>query len=192
MVSPSKREKILRSAEFLFSSMDFENVTMRRIAKQANVSPALIVYYFESKESLLEQVICEHIPRVENAFNKLRKKEKITLNDIVLAYFNLWKLHPKIPVIVARQLLHYNHADREKNVNSRFLLHSKDVFKKALLRIDGYTEDRFEEYSTMIISLSIHPFLSFYAQESGFTQNHLNQYEKLIQSTIICTNSDLF
>jgi AcrR family transcriptional regulator len=52
----SRREKILDAAEEEFAERGFRPTSLRRIAERANVNPALIGYYFGSKEALFETV----------------------------------------------------------------------------------------------------------------------------------------
>jgi AcrR family transcriptional regulator len=64
-----KKEAILLQAEKLFSEQDFDAVSVRDIAKEANVNIAMISYYFGSKEKLFEAVI---VRRIESSMNILR------------------------------------------------------------------------------------------------------------------------
>ena len=49
-----QERSILIEAEKLFSEQDFDAVSVRDIAKEANVNIAMISYYFGSKEKLFE------------------------------------------------------------------------------------------------------------------------------------------
>ncbi len=53
---PDKRERILDVAEEVFAENGFAPTSLRNIAKRASVNPALIAYYFGSKEQLFEEV----------------------------------------------------------------------------------------------------------------------------------------
>ena len=64
-----KKEAILIEAEKLFSEQDFDAVSVRDLAKAANVNVAMISYYFGSKEKLFEALI---IRRIESSMNILR------------------------------------------------------------------------------------------------------------------------
>lgn len=64
-----KKEAILTEAEKLFSEQDFDAVSVRDIAKEANVNIAMISYYFGSKEKLFEALI---IRRIESSLNILK------------------------------------------------------------------------------------------------------------------------
>ncbi len=56
-----KKEVILTVAEKLFSEQDFDAVSVRDIAKEANVNIAMISYYFGSKEKLFEALIIRRL-----------------------------------------------------------------------------------------------------------------------------------
>lgn len=51
------REAILRAARVLFSEKGIDSTTLRAIAQSANVDPALILHFFESKENLFAETI---------------------------------------------------------------------------------------------------------------------------------------
>ena len=53
---PDMREHILDVAEQLFADVGFDAASMRDIASGVGVNPALITYYFGSKQSLFETV----------------------------------------------------------------------------------------------------------------------------------------
>lgn len=53
---PDKREKILDVAEEEFAERGYAPTSLRSIARRASVNPALIAYYFGSKEQLFEEV----------------------------------------------------------------------------------------------------------------------------------------
>jgi AcrR family transcriptional regulator len=50
------KEKLLKSAEALFSAKSFREVSVREIAAQAGVNSALVAYYFRGKRALFEEV----------------------------------------------------------------------------------------------------------------------------------------
>lgn len=58
---PSARERILESARADFAARGFDKASIRGIARGAHVDPALVQYYFGSKEEVFEAA-------VENAF----------------------------------------------------------------------------------------------------------------------------
>ncbi len=59
------RQRILHTAATLFSEKSFEQVSLRSIARNAHVDPALINHYFGSKEGLFAAVLDEHLQPVQ-------------------------------------------------------------------------------------------------------------------------------
>lgn len=58
-VPPTRRELILRAAVELFGRRGFRGTTVRAIAEQAGVDPALVMHHFGSKEKIFTVVIRE-------------------------------------------------------------------------------------------------------------------------------------
>ena len=56
VVSVDTREHILDRAEVLFAAHGFHGVTVREVARAATVDPALVHYYFETKQGLFDAV----------------------------------------------------------------------------------------------------------------------------------------
>jgi AcrR family transcriptional regulator len=62
------RSLILRAAAGRFARAGFESTTLRAIAREAGVDPALVLHYFGSKERLFLEVIAQSIaPRIAGA-----------------------------------------------------------------------------------------------------------------------------
>jgi len=84
-----KKEAILTVAEKLFSEQDFDAVSVRDIAREANVNIAMISYYFGSKEKLFEALF---VRRIESTMNVLRNKINPAMNgyekmSLVIDYY---------------------------------------------------------------------------------------------------------
>src|SRR6185437_6142180 len=62
-----KREIIISTAMRLFVQKGFEGTSVREIASGADVNPAMISYYFGSKEKLFEKLV-EHKSAVLKGF----------------------------------------------------------------------------------------------------------------------------
>lgn len=60
-----KREKILNVAEILFAQQGFEAVSIRELAKVADINIAMISYYFGSKEKLYEEIVLRKLTSTE-------------------------------------------------------------------------------------------------------------------------------
>lgn len=59
MISKSERTRgrILEAASALFAKKSFDGVSLRAIAREAGVDPALVHHYFGSKDQLFEEVL---------------------------------------------------------------------------------------------------------------------------------------
>ncbi len=75
----SSKNKLMRSAEALFSAKGFREVTVREIAAHAGVNYALVAYYFRGKRALFEEVFRAHTdPLMQEGMKRL---EAITQNE---------------------------------------------------------------------------------------------------------------
>jgi len=67
------KDKIFRSAEELFSTKRFREVSVRDIAAHAGVHFALVGYYFGGKQALFDEVFRSHVaPLVEEGMKQLK------------------------------------------------------------------------------------------------------------------------
>ena len=76
-------------AERLFSEQDFDAVSVRDIAKEANVNVAMISYYFGSKEKLLEELISRKMETSQSAL-KLIAADEMTPWEKIQAIVGLY------------------------------------------------------------------------------------------------------
>ena len=68
---PDKREKIFDVAEEVFAERGYAPTSLRQIAQRASVNPALIAYYFGSKERLFEEVFKRRGKLIEQRWEEL-------------------------------------------------------------------------------------------------------------------------
>lgn len=85
------REKILRAAEAAFADHGFTGTSLRQIVERANVTQALITYYFGSKEALFKEVFLRRgrdiATRRLEALRALRASGKpLQLHHVVASY----------------------------------------------------------------------------------------------------------
>lgn len=86
---PSRRERILRTAERMFSEHGFDSVGMREIASQADVSVALLTYHFETKENLYREIFRDRSTVLDRRLALLGAVEfgrPDTIEQIVVAF----------------------------------------------------------------------------------------------------------
>lgn len=55
--TPGSRDDILAAARDLFAAQGYERASLRAIARDADVDPALIIHFFGSKEGLLREAL---------------------------------------------------------------------------------------------------------------------------------------
>jgi len=93
------REHILDRAEALFARHGFQGVTVREIARSAAVDPALVHYYFETKQGLFDAVFVRraevvNIERVRSMDAYARAAgERITIEGCIEAFLEPILLH---------------------------------------------------------------------------------------------------
>jgi AcrR family transcriptional regulator len=61
------RQKILRAAEATFADHGYSGTSLRQIVARANVTQALVTYYFGSKEALFKEVFLNRGREIANA-----------------------------------------------------------------------------------------------------------------------------
>lgn len=87
----SSKAAILQAARSLFSELGYEGTTIRAIAREAGVDPALIHYFFASKEGVFEAVVHSAI-QVADVLGPVLDGELDGLAERLLrAYLSLWE-----------------------------------------------------------------------------------------------------
>ncbi len=79
--------RILDSAEILFSSKDFYEVKIEDIAKQANVGKGTVYTYFKSKEELMFKCLVNNIDSNHRVLENLLAEG----NDFKVTLYNIFK-----------------------------------------------------------------------------------------------------
>lgn len=69
--------KILKAAEEIFAEEGFDGARVDEIARRAGVNKALIYYYFESKEQILEELSKKHFQGIIDTRKELLKKNNL-------------------------------------------------------------------------------------------------------------------
>jgi AcrR family transcriptional regulator len=78
MTYNEKQLEIISVAERLFSDKGFAGTSVREIAESAGINVAMISYYFNSKEKLMEAIFTERTTRMTEKLEKLLQDEKLT------------------------------------------------------------------------------------------------------------------
>ncbi|EKD26460.1 MAG: TetR family transcriptional regulator [uncultured bacterium] len=99
----STREYIIEAATNIFHKNGLHGARMHQIAKAANVNPALLHYYFVSKEQLYEEVLSgvfkKFIILFQMNFSKDASPAK-AIEGFINNYIDLFFKQPEIPVLI--------------------------------------------------------------------------------------------
>ena len=103
-----KQDLILNAAMDLFSQKGFEGTSVREIAARAEVNPAMISYYFESKEKMLEKLVERRAGYLRDIFEGMVKNTLLTqtekLNVVIESYVDRMFSSPRFLHILHREL----------------------------------------------------------------------------------------
>lgn len=87
------KEKLLRSAEALFSTKGFREVSVREIAAHAGVNYALVAYHFGGKQGLFDEVFRIHAaPLMQEGMKRLEEITRNGRNPTVEEIMKAWLL----------------------------------------------------------------------------------------------------
>ena len=102
------RNKIINVAMELFANYGYKNTTIKKIAKEANISKGLIYNYFKSKDELLEYIIFHSFSEIDKSlsFNKDKKDPNKKLEIFIHSLFDslrnkktIWRLYINIMLL---------------------------------------------------------------------------------------------
>jgi AcrR family transcriptional regulator len=137
----SSKDRLFRSAEELFSTKGFREVSVRDIAAHAGTHFALVAYYFGGKQALFNEIFHSHVaPLIEQGMKRLKAithdGRKPSIEEILKA----WILpclrlgdHEQGRVIHLRIIANLSHERWEYTQEvSGYMQHSHNAFIKAL------------------------------------------------------------
>jgi AcrR family transcriptional regulator len=103
-----KRETILSAAMKLFGRKGFEGTSVREIASLAGVNPAMISYYFGSKEKLFEKLVEHKASYLKGVFEELVNNSSLShldkLSVIIDGYVDRMFQTPQFNHLLHREL----------------------------------------------------------------------------------------
>ncbi len=99
------KQLIMDSAEKAFANSSFDSVSLKDIAAPVGVSPAMIHYYFGSKQDLLESVVNQAVEPMSMAIRHLREQPEADIPEFVQQLFATMQRHPHLPLLMFRQVL---------------------------------------------------------------------------------------
>ena len=104
-----QRARLLDAAVELFGEHGIAATTLREIARRAQVTPALLHYYFESKETLVQTLMAERVaPFVAVSVAPLRDplpSPRATLRSFLETHMRNIAANPWMPRLMVREVL---------------------------------------------------------------------------------------
>jgi AcrR family transcriptional regulator len=88
------RKSILDAAEYLFATRGFAATSIREIAEQVDVTPAMVHYYFGNKKHLLQAVMEQVLEPLTDALADLRQHGQISVSEFTSLMFGMAAEHP--------------------------------------------------------------------------------------------------
>ena len=98
------RKSILDTAEFLFATRGFAATSVREIAEQVGVTPAMVHYYFGSKKRLLQAVMEQVLEPLTDALADLQGRGRISVTGFTTLMFGMAADHPYLPQLITREV----------------------------------------------------------------------------------------
>lgn len=127
--APTTPDLILDAAERLFARQGFAATTIKQIGKEAAVNPALLYYYYDSKETLyramLQRILGQLLSRGADAIERANTHAD-RIRAFVRAQARLLAEHPHFPQLLVRELVDHQAAHAEQAITSS----AAGVFKR--------------------------------------------------------------
>jgi AcrR family transcriptional regulator len=151
-----KREIILSTAMKLFGQKGFEGTSVREIASGADVNPAMISYYFGSKEKLFEKLVEHKASFLKGVFAELVNNRSISqiekLFIIIDSYIDRMFQSPQFHHLLHRELS-LERRPQMKNAISEILLRNFVSIRKIIQ--DGIESGEFNAIDPELTIASI-------------------------------------
>ena len=113
------QDVILDAAERLFARQGFTATTIKQIGKEAAVNPALLYYYYDSKETLyramLQRILGQLLARGTDAIERATTHAD-RIRAFVRAQVKLLGEHPHFPQLLVRELVDHQAAHAEEAI----------------------------------------------------------------------------
>jgi len=99
------RERLLDGAEERFADDGYDATSVRPVADDAGVNPALVHYYFGSKRELMLAVLHRALEPLAAAVATLKNAPEVETRDVTAVLFGAIGAHPNLPRLMVREVL---------------------------------------------------------------------------------------
>ncbi|MCP5058887.1 MAG: TetR/AcrR family transcriptional regulator [bacterium] len=117
---PSVRERLIQSAARLVAERGYDATSIRQIATHADVTPAMVAYYFGDKRGLLEAILDHAFERLVQGVQQMAAQEEVADGPFVTRFVPLYlravTREPWIPQLLMREVLSADTPVREQFV----------------------------------------------------------------------------
>jgi AcrR family transcriptional regulator len=158
------RNKLLDAARRLFAEKGYEGVSTRRLATEADTTPAMIHYYFGDKHGLYRALLEEVMgPTLSHLEAIAADGEAVTIDGFIDSYIGIFQRNPWLPPLVFREMLDGGESFRQEfadRIGSRVLPLLAGAIKRE--REAGELRGDIDDGMTIIsvMSLCVYPFLA--------------------------------
>lgn len=156
------REALLDAASRLFAAHGVQGVSLRRIADEAGVTPAMVHYYFGNKEGLYDAMLSRAFARILEAV-RTATADGGQLEPLLQVLLTTVTAEPWIPTLVIREVLTEGGRLRDQFVKG-YASHMAVLLPSLIQReIDAgkFREDLDPTLSFLsLIGMSVMPFVA--------------------------------
>lgn len=188
--SVAVREALLQAARNYFSYRGFKPASLRAIAAEAKVNPAMVSYYFGNKEGLLIAVLSETVAPLINELESLGAQAagRNALREFLRHYAHTLLKNPWLPNLLVREVMFHEGEVRDAFI-SRFASRASGSLRQLLERdvdagdLPGHIDPAYGALG--ILSLIVFPFIAQPAVEGAFKMNLDEHFvERLTEHTV--------
>ena len=140
-----RRNQILDAARIFFRAKGFNGATIEDIAREAELSPATLYFYFKSKDEIYASI---NLRVIEHIIETLKKAYKVKglnasqkLESLREALYNMYKFDPQTLV----NLIHVQANEQTGNLSEEVISETDRLSAQALKVMAGFFEDAIEE-----------------------------------------------
>jgi len=104
---PAVRQQLLAAARGLFAQQGYDAISIRKVAEAAQVNPAMIHYYFGSKQGLYEAMLADTFaPLIERLGTVLASADDAdALGNFFKLYMHTLGANPWMPPLILREVV---------------------------------------------------------------------------------------
>jgi AcrR family transcriptional regulator len=168
-----KEKHILAVAERLFLQNGYANTKLQDIAKEARVNPALIHYYFRSKEKLYQRIFEQYFPHFIQVIQILNDPELKLVEKVERFILRSWELGTAHPNLIPFILMEVRNPSPffKKIMPTPFSLHHFYQQVRAAAELGLLSIQDPAEYLLYLLSVVQYPFIAkHFLLQLGFVQ----------------------